>query len=177
MKNAFFLLIISATIVIAGCTKEKNIVANSPSSPIDIFSKISRDWKLMNYKIRTDKGSHSFSGAAISGHSLLSLKFHKDGQYVTTDNAWSGRFDFSKDSTEIILSPNDSHLFPLTFQIRQLSISDFQLSTPAVQVNPEKPDASDYESSIAFQGMNWLYNHNVNVTNIRSIQIIFFYRA
>ena len=88
---------------------------------------------------------------------------------------WSGTFDFSDDSTKIILTPTNFDLVQITLSIDLLSSSSLDFSSPQVNVNPANEDATNYEKFVGEQGLSWLDNRNVQTSNFRTIRIRFTY--
>jgi hypothetical protein len=175
MKNVLFLLAIISITLSTGCSKESESMTMPPSYKIDKLTCLCTQWKLNTYTIKTDEMNYYFTGTGISTHALRTLTFHMDRNYTAGNNIWSGTFGFSDDSTQIILTPTDTTMIPMTFTIDYFSPQQIQFSSPQVNVNPENPNATDYEKLVAFQGLSWLYNRSVDISKLGTIKIQFTY--
>jgi hypothetical protein len=175
MKNVFFLLIIISIALNIGCAKENESLIMPSSAKINKLTSLCRHWELNTYTIKTDEMNYYFTGTGISTHALRTLTFHKDRTYTAGNNVWSGTFGFSDDSTQVILTPTDTTMIPMTFTIDHFSPQQIQFSSPQVNVNPENPHATDYEKLVAFQGLSWLYNRSVDISKLGTIKIQFTY--
>lgn len=174
MKNLLFLLIVISITLSIGCSKADE-AATMPSIETDKLTSLCRKWELNTYTIKTDQMNYYFTGTGISSHAFRTLTFYKDRNYTAGNDTWSGTFEFSDDSTQIILTPTDSTLGPMSLTIDHLSSHLIHFSSPQVNVNPENPSATDYEKFVAFQGLSWLYNRNVDTSKLRTIKIQFTY--
>jgi len=117
MKNFFFLLVITSITLSIGCSKKNETMIVPASTITDKLTNICRKWQLNTYTIKTDQGDYYFTGTDISTHALRTLTFYKDRNYTAGNNAWSGTFEFSNDSTQIVLTPTDISLIPITLSI------------------------------------------------------------
>ncbi|HKH60124.1 MAG TPA: hypothetical protein VKA49_04795, partial [Flavitalea sp.] len=119
--------------------------------------------------------NYLFTGGDISSHTLRTLSFYRTGNYIAGNNAWSGSYEYQDDSTQIMLVPADAGLNSMTYGIEQFSPDQIQFSSPEVEVNPDNPNATDYEKFVASEALSWLHSRNVDVSNFRTIQIQFAY--
>lgn len=174
MKNLLFLILIFCLIINVNCSKAPYIEVLSTSNDDRVMS-IYRLWDLNIYSVKTDGMYYTFGRPDILSHALRTLKFHGDGTYTAADAAWSGTFEIAADSTQLVLKPIDMDWISMHFSIDYLSPQQIQFSTPLVNVNPVDPEALDYEKLIAFQGLSWLYNRNLDTSNIRALRIQFTY--
>ena len=81
------------------------------------------------------------------------------------------------DSTQILLTPAATHLVACALTLDELSLDRMLFSSPWVQVNPEKADASDYEKFIAYEGLRFLSGQRKDISRLKSIKIEFRYFA
>ena len=169
MKSTFFLLVIVMPFL-EGCSKQQGVwpVADTDAS-------IYKTWELDRYTIKTDGMYHSFSRNTVNMHALRTLRFERDGSYHAAAPNWSGRFNYYDDSSRIFLTPDNPNLPSLTFHFDYISAQQIQWSSPTVTLNPQDPNASEYEQFVAFQGKQWLYNRNIDASLFKSIQIQFTY--
>ena len=129
------------------------------------------------YNINTDKEKYYFTGSEIKEHSLRTVTFSRDGNYTSSDTDWSGTYLFLNDSTQIVLTPTISYLVPCVLNLDDISRPRMHFSSPSVQVNPEKTDASDYERFVAYEGLNFLFNRGKDISKLKSMKIEFRYSA
>ena len=123
------------------------------------------------YVIATDKGYYYFTGSELTNHSLYKLSFDRTGQYNASNTLWSGTYRFLSDSTYFILEPTNRNQFDCTLHIDNISNKKMQISSPWVEVNPEKPGASDYERFIAYQVSTYLSVHQIDISSFKSVKL------
>jgi len=160
-----------ASIIFTSCSKhiEEEVIA--PSAKIDLLTTISSNWGLYMYVIATDNGYYYFTGSALTNHSLYKLSFDRNGEYNASNTLWSGTYRFLGDSTHFILEPTARDQVDCTLHIDNISNKKMQISSPWVEVNPEKPGASDYERFIAYQAFTYLSVHQIDISTIKSVKL------
>ena len=160
-----------ASIIFTSCSKhiEEEVIA--PSAKIDLLTTISSNWGLYMYVIATDNGYYYFTGSALTNHSLYKLSFDRTGGYNASNTLWSGTYRFLGDSTHFILEPTARDQVDCTLHIDNISNKKMQISSPWVEVNPEKPGASDYERFIAYQAFTYLSVHQIDISTIKSVKL------
>jgi len=177
MKNYSVRLLIVGLIFFNSCSRDEELIETPPQAKLDLLSTISNSWKLYMYNIGTDKDKYYFTGSDLENHSLRALTFSKNGNYISANTSWSGTYLFLNDSTQIVLTPSLPYFVPCLLNLDFISLDRVQFSSPWVQVNPEKADASDYEKFVAFEGLKFLYNRGKDISNLKSIKIEFRYSA
>lgn len=177
MKNYSVRLLIVGLILFAACSKDGELVETVPLEQLDLLTTMSNSWELYMYNIITDREQYYFSGSEIKDHSLRTVTFTKNGNYTSADTDWSGTYLFLNDSTQIVLAPGASYLVPFVWNLDYVSLPRILFSSPRVQVNPEKTDASDYERFIAHQGLKSLSVRGNDISKLKSIKIEFRYAA
>ena len=175
MKNYSVRLFLVGLAFLNACSKNDEIVETPQQAKLDLLTTISNSWDLYMYNISTDREKYYFTGADLNRHSLHSLTFSKDGNYTSANTDWSGIYQFLNDSTQIELTPTVPYFVSCVLNLDFISADRIQFSSPSVQVNPERPGASDYERFIAQQGLNFLYDRGKDTTNLKSIKIEFKY--
>jgi len=160
-----------ASIIFTSCSKhiEEEVIA--PSAKIDLLTTISSNWELYMYVIATDKGYYYFTGSELTSHGLYKLNFDRIGGYNASNSLWSGTYRFLGDSTSFILEPTARNQVDCILHIDNISSQKMQVSSPWVEVNPEKPGASDYERFIAYQASLYLDKHHIDISNIKSVKL------
>ena len=160
-----------ALIIFTSCTKpiEEEVIA--PSAKPDLLTTISNNWELYMYTIGTDNGYYYFTESELASHSLYKLSFDRTGTYNASNTFWSGTYRFLSDSTDFILEPVDQNLVNCILHIDNISNKKMQVSSPWVEVNPEKAGASDYERFIAFSAFKYFTRHQLDVSNIKSVKL------
>jgi len=160
-----------ASIIFTSCSKhiEEEVIAASAKT--DLLTTISSNWELYMYVIATDNGYYYFTGSVLTNHSLYKLRFDRTGGYNASNILWSGTYRFLGDSTHFILEPTDRNQVDCTLHIDNISNKKMQISSPWVEVNPEKPGASDYERFIAYQASTYLTVHQIDISNIKSVKL------
>lgn len=174
MKNYSVRLII-VCLIFAACSKDHELAETSPPDKVDLLTRISNSWELYMYNISTDKGKYYFTGSELKEHSLRTIAFSKNGNYISASTGWSGTYRLLNDSTQLVLTPDDAYLVDCTLNLDNLSLRQMQLSSPWVQVNPEKTGASDYERFIAYEGLKFLFVRGKDISTLKSIKIEFRY--
>jgi hypothetical protein len=160
-----------ASIIFTSCSKHNEEEVIAPPAKPDLLTTISSNWELYMYVIATDNGYYYLTGSELTNHSLYNLSFDRTGTYNASTTRWSGTYRFLGDSTHFILEPTDRNLFDCTLQIDNISNKKMQLSSPWVEVNPEKNGASDYERFIAYQAFTYLSAHQIDMANIKSVKL------
>ena len=171
MKNYSVRLLIVGLIFISACSKEGELAETPPPMGLDLLTRISNSWELYMYNISTDKAKYFFTGSAVKEHSLSTVTFSRNGNYTSADTDWSGTYLFLNDSTQLVLTPASPYLVACVLNLDNISLHQMQFSSPWVQVNPEKPGASDYERFIAYEGLKFLVVQGKDVSNLKSIKI------
>ena len=176
MKKILFHIVIILITLSTGCSKGNDpAIISPPSAPTNKPSDLWAKWQLITYTIKTDQMNYYFTGDGISSHAFRTLTFSRAGNYTADNNAWSGRYNYKTDNNNLVLIPSNAGLIPMTLTIDHFSSHQIQLSSPQVEVNPENPNASEYERFVAYQALSWLYNRNVNTAKLRTIKIQFAY--
>ena len=160
-----------ASIIFISCSKNIEKEAIVPPIKTDLLTMISSNWELYMYVIATDNGYHYFTGSELTNHSLHKLNFDRTGRYDASNIAWSGTYRFLSDSTNFILEPTNRNQVDCTMYIDNISNKRMLISSPWVEVNPEKPGASNYERFIAYQAFTYLTVHQVDISNIKSVKL------
>jgi hypothetical protein len=160
-----------ASIIFTSCSKhiEEEVIA--PSAKTDLLTTISSNWELYMYVIATDNGYYYFAGSELINHSLFKLSFDRTGQYGASNTLWSGTYRFLGDSTQFILEPTDRNQVDCTLHIDNISNKKMQISSPWVEVNPEKAGASNYERFIAYQVSTYLSIHQIDISSFKSVKL------
>ena len=171
MKIYFARFIAASLIFCIACSKDDKAVMTPSPSQTDLLSKISNSWELYMYNVRTEKEKYFYTGPEIKSHSLRKLIFNRAGIYISANNAWSGTYQFLNDSTQLILTPADTYLFPCILNIDNISPAQMQVSSPWVEVNPEKTGATDYERFIAYEGLKFLFNRGMDISILKSVKL------
>jgi hypothetical protein len=177
MKNYSVRLLIVGLIFLTACSKDGEMVETPPLEKLDLLSTISNSWELYMYNIITDREKYYFTGSELKKHSLRTVTFSRDGNYSSSDTDWSGTYLFLKDSTQIVLTPTISYLVPCLLNLDYVSLPRMLFSSPPVQVNPEKTDASDYEKFVAYSGLKFLSVRGKDISKLKSIKIELRYAA
>jgi hypothetical protein len=162
-------------IIFSSCSKrieEREIVA---STKTDLLTAISNNWELYMQVVATDNGYYYLTGSEIINHSLYKLSFDRTGRYKAANDLWSGTYRFLNDSTHFILEPTARNQIDCTLQIDNISSQKLQISSPWVDVNPERPGASNYERFLAYQCSTYFGMHQIDMSNIRSVKLQFRY--
>ena len=102
---------------------------------------------------------------------MYKLNFDRAGQYKASNTLWSGTYRFLSDSTNFILEPTNRNQVDCALYIDNISNKKMQISSPWVEVNPEKPGASNYERFIAYQAFTYLNVHQIDISNIKSAKL------
>ena len=123
------------------------------------------------YVIATDKGYYYLTGSVVTNHSLYQLSFDRSGGYIASDALWSGTYRFLGDSSQIILEPTARNQVDCILQIENISSRKMQVSSPWVEVNPEKPSATNYERFIAHQASTQLRMQQIDMSAIKSVKL------
>lgn len=165
--TVFFL----ATIIFTSCSKHIEQEVTAPSATPDLLTTISSNWELYMYVIATDNGYYYFSGSELTNHSLYKLSFDRTGGYSASNILWSGTYRFLGDSTHFILEPTARNQVDCTMQIDNISSKKMQISSPWVEVNPEKQGASNYERFIAYQAFTYLSVHQIDMSTMKSVKL------
>ena len=160
-----------ASIIFTSCAKHIEEEVIVPPAKTDLLTTISNNWELYMYVIATDNGYYYLTGSAIANHSLYKLSFDRAGGYNASNTLWSGTYRFLGDSSHFILEPTARDQVDCTLQIDNISSKKMQISSPWVEVNPEKPGASNYERFIAYQAFTYLSVHQIDISNIRSVKL------
>ena len=160
-----------ASIIFTSCSKHIEEEVIVPSPPTDLLTTISSNWELYMYVIATDKGYYYFTGSSLANHSLYKLSFDRTGGYHASNALWSGTYRFLGDSTRFILEPTARDQVDCILYIDNISNKKMQISSPWVEVNPEKTGASDYERFIAYQAFTYLSVQQIDVSNIKSVKL------
>jgi len=160
-----------ASIIFTSCAKhiEEEVIA--PSAKTDLLTTISNNWELYMYVIATDNGYYYYTGSELTHHSLYKLSFDRTGGYNASNTLWSGTYRFLGDSSQFILEPTSRDQVACTLHIDNISNMKMQISSPWVEVNPEKPAASNYERFIAYQAFTYLSVHQIDISNIKSVKL------
>jgi hypothetical protein len=159
------------SIIFTSCSKDIEEEVIAPSAKIDLLTTISNNWELYMYVIATGNGYYYFTGSELTNHSLYNISFDRTGGYNASNTLWSGTYRFLGDSTHFILEPTARNQVDCTLQIDNISSQKMQVSSPWVEVNPEKPGASNYERFIAYQASTYLNRHQIDVSNIKSVKL------
>lgn len=93
------------------------------------------------------------------------------GGYNASNTLWSGTYRFLGDSTHFILEPTARNQVDCTLQIDNISNKKMQVSSPWVEINPERPGASTYERFIAYQAATYLSAQQIDLSNIKSVKL------
>jgi len=160
-----------ASMIFISCSKDIEKEAIVPPVKTDLLTMISSNWELYMYVIATDNGYYYYTGSELTNHSLYKLNFDRTGRYDASNAVWSGTFRFLSDSTNFILEPTNRNQVDCTMYIDNISNKKMQISSPWVEVNPEKPGASNYERFIAYQASTYLNVHQVDISNIKSVKL------
>lgn len=157
------------------CRKETEGGIPVQTEPADILTRISNDWTLRFYTITTDQGEYTYARNELVNHSLKTMKIRKEGTYFAYDIKWSGYYSLPTDSSHINFSPADLNRAAFTLHIDKLYNQEMTLSSPAVQVNPIRPDADEFEKFIAEHSLNFLYKRNIDIFSFKWVKIKFVY--
>ena len=125
--------------------------------------------------IGTDRDYYYFTGSELKNNSLYVLSFDRMGDYSASNTQWSGTYHFLSDSTQFILEPANPYLVACALHIDNISKKQMQVSSPWVQVNPEKTGASECERFIAYQAFTYLSNHQNDVSKLKSVKLVLRY--
>jgi hypothetical protein len=175
MKKIFFHITIICVSLITSCSKQSDPSTTAPPSFNSVKSPtILGTWGLTTYTITTDGIDYQFNGSDISSHALRVLAFRNES-YEAADSAWSGTYEYVDDSSKIKLTPVSAGFEPVNLDIDYLLVDQLHLSSPEVMVNPIDPNATDYEKFVAAQGLSWLQNRNIDISDIRTVKIQFAY--
>jgi hypothetical protein len=169
--KVYITIYLLATIVFTSCSKHIEQEAIAPSAKIDLLTTISNNWELYMYVIATDNGYYYLSGSEITNHSLHELSFDRAGRYNASNPLWSGTYRFLGDSTHFILQPTSLDQVDCTMQIDNISNKKMQISSPWVEVNPEKSGASKYERFIAYQASTYLSAKQIDMSIMKSVKL------
>ena len=167
----FVSISILASIILTSCAKHVEEEVIAPIAKTDLLTTISNNWELYMYVIATDKGYYYLTGSVVTAHSLYKLSFDKTGGYIASNNLWSGTYRFLGDSTQFILEPTARNQVDCTLQIDNISNKKMQVSSPWVEVNPEKPGASNYERFIAYQAFTYLSAQQIDISTLKSVKL------
>ena len=167
----YITIILLASIIFISCSKHIEEEEIAPSAKTDLLTTISSNWELYMYVIATGKEYYYFSGSELTNHSLYKLSFDRIGGYNASNALWSGTYRFLGDSTQFILEPTARDQVDCTLHIDNISNKKMQISTPWVEVNPEKAGASDYERFIAYSAFKYFDRHQLDVSNIKSVKL------
>jgi hypothetical protein len=172
MKIYLTIFILASISFCTSCSKHKEDETIVPAVKTDLLTTISSNWELYMYVIGTDNAYYYFTGYELKNHSLYMLSFDRTGNYYASDAQWSGTYRFLNDSTQLILLPTDPYLFGCTLHIDNISKKQMKISSPWVQVNPEKPGASDYERFIAYQALKYLSSdQQKDISKLKSVKL------
>src|SRR5215204_3918710 len=160
-----------ASIILTSCTKHIEEEAIVPPAKTDMLTTISSNWELYMYVIATDNGYYYYTGSELTNHSLYQLSFDRTGRYNASNMLWSGTYRFLGDSTQFMLEPTDRNQIDCTLHIDNISNKKMQVSTPWIEVNPEKTGASNYERFIAYQASTYLSVHQIDMSNTKSVKL------
>src|SRR6185295_18920879 len=175
MKNYSVRLLVVGLIFFTSCSRDNELIDTPPQAELDLLSTISNSWELYMYNIGTDKGNYYFTGSDLKNLSFRALTFNKNGNYSSANSSWSGTYLFLNDSTQIVLTPSLPYFVPCLLNLDYVSLERIQFSSPWVQVNPEKADATDYERFVAYEGLKYLFIRGKDISNLKSIKIEFRY--
>ena len=175
MKNYSVRLLIVGLIFFTSCSRDDELIETPPQAELDLLTTISNSWELYMYNIDTDKEKYYFTGSDLKNHSLRTVTFSKNGNYTSANTSWSGTYLFLNDSTQISLTPTLPYFVPCLLNLDFISVGRIQFSSPWVQVNPEKTDASDYERFVAYEGLKFLFIRGKDISKLKSIKIEFRY--
>ena len=166
-------IILSLTLMVSciSCSKHRDGATEVQATNSDILTAISRDWQLYMFVIGTDKDYYYVTGSELKNQSLYELSFKRTETYIASDNLWSGIYHFTTDSTQLTLEPINPLQLTCGLNIDNISKTKMQFSTPWVEVNPEKAGASNYEKFIVYQAITYLYNHNQDISKLRSVKL------
>ena len=167
----YITIFLLASISLTSCSKHIEEKAIAPTATTDLLTTISNSWELYMYVVATDREYYYFTGSEIASHSLYKLSFDRSGSYTAWNTLWSGTYRFLSDSTKFILEPTDRNLVNCTLHIDNISNKKMQISSPWVEVNPEKASASDYEQFIAYSAFKYFNRHHIDVSNIKSVKL------
>ena len=159
------------SIIFTSCSKDIEEEMIAPPAKTDLLTTISNNWELYMYVIATDKGYYYLTGSVVTSHSLYKLSFDRTGAYIASNNLWSGTYRFLGDSTQFILEPTARNQVDCTLQIDNISSKKMQVSSPWVEVNPEKPGASNYERFIAYQASVYLSAQQIDISTLKSVKL------
>ena len=160
-----------ASIIFISCSKHTEEEAIVTPVKTDLLTMFSSNWELYMYVIATDNGYYYFTGSELTNHSLYKLNFDRTGQYDASNTLWSGTYRFLSDSTNFILEPTNRNQVDCSLHIDNISNKKMQISSPWVEVNPEKTGASNYERFIAYQASTYLSVHQINIATIKSVKL------
>ena len=160
-----------ALIIFTSCSRHIEKEVLPPAATPDLLTTISNNWELYMYVVATDKGYYYFTGSRLTDHSLYKLSFDRMGGYSASDALWSGTYRFLGDSTQFILEPSARNQVDCTLQIDNISSKKMQVSSPWVEVNPEKSSPSKYERFIAYQALTYLSVHQIDISDLRSVHL------
>ena len=167
----YIIIPILASIIFSSCSKHVEEEVIVLPSKTDLLTTISSNWELYMYVVATDNGYNYFTGPELTNHSFYKLSFDRTGAYNASNALWSGTYRFLGDSTHFILEPTARNQVDCTLHIDNISNKKMQISSPWVEVNPEKPNASDYERLIAYQASTYLSMHQIDISNIKSVKL------
>lgn len=167
----YIIIILLGSIILTSCSKHIEEEVIVPSIETDLLTTISNNWELYMYVIATDKGYYYLTGSAIANHSLYKLSFDRAGGYNASNDLWSGTYRFLGDSTHFILEPTARNQIDCTLQIDNISSKKMQISSPWVEVNPEKQGASNYERFIAYQAFTYLGVQQIDISTTKSVKL------
>ena len=162
---------ILTSIILTSCAKHIEEEVMPPPAKTDLLTTISNNWELYMYVIATDNGYYYVTGSTLTNHSLYKLSFDRAGGYNASNTLWSGTYRFLGDSTHFILEPTVRDQVDCILYIDNISSRKMQVSSPWVQINPEKPGATNYERFIAHQASTYLSVHQVDISNIKSVKL------
>jgi hypothetical protein len=171
MKYLLFFAQMTAFFLLTGCSTDDN---PTPDKLTATEKLIKKKWGLTDFAIRTDNGStYSLTKEQwqAMGVTLDNLTFRTDGRY--SSNSSSGTYTLKQDDTVMELTNEPYYPYILT----DLTISDYEFSgrSPVVTVNPQKPTITDEERGIALVGLGGLEVLKVDVSNVKTVQLILTY--
>ena len=169
--KVYLTIFLLASIIFISCSKHIQEEAIVPPAKPDLLTMITNNWELYMYVIATGSGYYYFTGSELSNHSLYKLNFDRTGRYDASNTLWSGTYQFSSDSTNFILEPTNRNQVDCSLFIDHISSQKMQISSPWVEVNPEKAGASNYERFIAYQAFTYLSVHQIDISNIKSVKL------
>ncbi len=169
------MLIISAIILITGCSKSSssNSVAAPPPCTTDSCKLVSYKWEIVSQTVQTDMGKYTYTTSQLATINWATFLFKPDLTYRSYGGQ-TGNYTYTTATKKMVLF---DALLPISFDVAFPTLTSVTFTGDKVQMNPRTDSsiAANFEINAIAGGL--YTDFGVDTSKIHFIQTVFSYNG